>query len=107
MYEDSEYEAAAKYITKQTMEAVPDLFTQAHKIKKWLIACSNLAVRNKQPISWITPLGLPVMQHYRRGTSFEKVDTIALTLDLGFKEFNMPLSSSKQKSAFPPNFVHR
>ena len=98
---------AAIYLTRKTMDAVADLFSQAHKIKKWLIECARLAVQHNQPMAWITPLGVPVIQPYRRLTRVQSMESFDGHLALHETQATRPLMKKKQMSAFPPNFVHR
>jgi DNA-directed RNA polymerase len=56
-------------------------------------------------MSWITPLGLPVVQPYRR-IQKHTVVTVLQSITLNVDNDSLPVSSSKQRSAFPPNFVH-
>lgn len=78
-------------------------------------------------MSWITPLGLPVIQPYRQSAKktvrtllqlivlgiilllrtyfLNKVQHINISLFLAIESDDLPVSSRKQKSAFPPNFV--
>lgn len=56
-------------------------------------------------MSWITPLGLPVIQPYRKSTNYQVV-TLLQKLTLTSNSDSLPVSVQKQKSAFPPNFVH-
>ena len=60
----------------------------------------------KQPVSWITPLGLPVIQPYRMMKSMDVIDTLSQKVSLAKGMDFLPISKMKQKSAFPPNFVH-
>ena len=32
---------------------------------EWLAECARLVAKEGQPVSWVTPLGLPVIQPYR------------------------------------------
>ena len=89
------------------MESVKDLFNKAHEIKKWLIDCCGIATKNNVPISWITPLNLPVQQPYRIKAKLDTISSLIMDLELNTDPSNRPLAKSKQKSAFPPNFVHR
>ena len=56
-------------------------------------------------MSWITPLGLPVMQPYRK-LSLHTINTILQTISLAVDNDALPVAKQKQRSAFPPNFVH-
>lgn len=59
-----QYEASF-YLAHTTLECIRNLFSAAHEIKQWLIACAGLIANTQSPVSWITPLGLPVIQPYR------------------------------------------
>lgn len=56
-------------------------------------------------MSWVTPLGLPVTQPYRKNAR-QLVKTVLLTVTLTLEEDYLPVSTRKQRTAFPPNFVH-
>ena len=89
------------------MDAVKDLFNKAHEIKNWLIQCCGIAVKNNVPIAWITPLNIPVQQPYRIKAKIDTISSLIMDLELNTDHNDRPLAKSKQKSAFPPNFVHR
>uniref|UniRef100_A0AC35EWR4 DNA-directed RNA polymerase n=1 Tax=Panagrolaimus sp. PS1159 TaxID=55785 RepID=A0AC35EWR4_9BILA len=83
----------AKYLTKCTFSSLHEAFKVSMDIKDWLVAVADVCYRLKKPVEWTTPLGMPVMQPYLRIAS--KLDKVVL----------IPVKS-KQKNAFPPNFVH-
>jgi DNA-directed RNA polymerase, mitochondrial len=56
-------------------------------------------------MSWVTPLGLPVTQPYRSNRSFN-VKTAMRSVILAVENDDLPVAATKQRSAFPPNFVH-
>ena len=56
-------------------------------------------------MSWITPLGMPVIQPYRRDRKFV-VKTLLQAITLAEHSDHLPVSGQKQRSAFPPNYVH-
>jgi DNA-directed RNA polymerase len=56
-------------------------------------------------MSWITPLGLPVMQPYRN-TLPHSIKTPLQQITLALESDALPVSMGKQKTAFPPNYVH-
>ncbi|RMX70052.1 hypothetical protein KXD40_006709 [Peronospora effusa] len=95
---------AACYCAELTMGSVGDLFTSARGIMGWLAKCAALAGESGQPMSWITPLGLPVVQPYRSKSTKQvrtKVQHVLMVENEGRQ-----VSIGRQKSAFPPNFVH-
>ena len=38
----------------------------AHEIKKWFKECAKKVTETGNPIGWISPLGLPIVQPYRK-----------------------------------------
>lgn len=62
--EDEIYHASC-YCAELTMGSMGDLFNSARGIMAWLAKCAGKAGLSGQPMSWITPLGLPVVQPYR------------------------------------------
>lgn len=56
-------------------------------------------------MTWVTPLGLPVLQPYRK-SSTHTVRTILQSITLSLDDDALPVSKQKQRTAFPPNFVH-
>jgi DNA-directed RNA polymerase len=58
---------AACYVAVITMDAMGQLFKEARGIMQWLGNCASVvAVQGGQPMSWMSPLGLPIVQPYRR-----------------------------------------
>ena len=54
---------------------------------------------------WITVLGLPVSQPYRKEYQY-KVSTVMQNVLLSVSNDRLPVSIGKQRTAFPPNYVH-
>ena len=77
----------------------------ADAIKRWLGEVAGIVALAGQPMSWVTPLGLPVMQPYRRDSSM-LVRTLLQDLVVIDSNESLPVSVSRQRSAFPPNYVH-
>ncbi|ETM56492.1 hypothetical protein L914_00548 [Phytophthora nicotianae] len=101
--EDDIYHASC-YCAELTMGSMGDLFTSARGIMGWLARCAGKVGESGQPMSWITPLGLPVVQPYRSKSTKQvrtKVQHVLMVDNEG-----RPVSIGRQKSAFPPNFVH-
>ncbi|KAJ1679183.1 DNA-directed RNA polymerase [Spiromyces aspiralis] len=62
----------------------------------------------KQPMSsvvWTTPLGLTVVQPYRKHHK-RQIPTHLQSLSIYDHSIPSPVNAQKQKTAFPPNFVH-
>lgn len=96
---------ASRYVANLTLDSLAEMFSSAREIMDWLADCAALVASQGQMMSWITPLGLPVMQPYRKSGT-HTVRTILQTITLSVDDDDLPVSKQKQRSAFPPNFVH-
>ncbi len=103
--EEQEIYEASRYVATVTLSKLAELFSAARNIMEWLATCASLVAKQDQPMSWVTPLGLPVIQPYRRDTGL-LVKTLIQSVILIDCNDKLPVSSSRQRSAFPPNFVH-
>ncbi|MCE3050247.1 DNA-directed RNA polymerase 3A, chloroplastic [Datura stramonium] len=70
-----------------TLAALGELFQAARGTMTWLVIKAKVIASENQPVRWTTPLGLPVVQPY-------------------FKSQRHVVEVRKQRTAFPPNFVH-
>lgn len=52
-----------------TLTALEEMFEAARGIMSWLGDCAKVVASENQPVQWITPLGLPVVQPYRKFAS--------------------------------------
>ncbi|EPS64933.1 hypothetical protein M569_09836 [Genlisea aurea] len=94
---------AACYAAKVTMAALGQLFQAARAIMSWLGDCAKIIASENQPVRWTTPLGLPVVQPYFK----TKRHVIRTSLQvLALQREGDSVEVRKQKTAFPPNFVH-
>lgn len=96
---------ASMYLAKITLDSLSDLFSSAREIMTWLSNSADLMAMCQQPMSWLTPMGLPVVQPYRNETLL-KVKTCMQQVTISDTSELLPVNRSKQSSAFPPNFVH-
>ncbi|XP_061353231.1 DNA-directed RNA polymerase 1B, mitochondrial-like isoform X2 [Gastrolobium bilobum] len=101
--DDSELFAAACYAAKTTLTALEEMFEAARSIMSWLGDCAKVIASTNEAVRWITPLGLPVVQPYRQiGRHLIKTSLQILTLQ---RETDKVMVK-RQRTAFPPNFVH-
>ncbi|XP_052199386.1 DNA-directed RNA polymerase 3B, chloroplastic [Diospyros lotus] len=101
--DDSMLFKASCYAAKVTMAALGELFEAARSIMGWLGDCAKVIASENQPVRWTTTLGLPVVQPYfkaERHVIRTSLQVLALQ-----REGNL-VEVRKQRTAFPPNFVH-
>ncbi|CAM6076268.1 unnamed protein product [Sphagnum tenellum] len=96
---------AAAYAAKVTLDALGEMFKEARCIMVWLGDCAKIIASAGHTVKWTTPLGLPVVQPYRKDTR-QLVKTSLQVLALRSSDENQPVLVSRQRTAFPPNFVH-
>ncbi|KAK6157761.1 hypothetical protein DH2020_012009 [Rehmannia glutinosa] len=100
--DDTELFACACYAAKTTLTALGEMFEAARSIMSWLGDCAKIIANENQPVRWTTPLGLPVVQPYRKlGRHMIKTSLQVLTLQ---RETDKVMAK-RQRTAFPPNFV--
>lgn len=101
--DDSQLFGASCYAAKTTLTALGEMFEAARGIMSWLGECAKVIASENQPVRWTTPLGLPVVQPYRHlGRHLIKTSLQVLTLQRETEKIMV----KRQRTAFPPNFVH-
>jgi DNA-directed RNA polymerase len=96
---------ASQYLAGHTLEAVREMFLGARQTMNWLAECAGLIGQTGQPVTWHTPLGLPVVQPYRRPGKYV-VNTLMQSVVLQTNHDKLPVNVSRQRSAHPPNYIH-
>ncbi|XP_051117499.1 LOW QUALITY PROTEIN: DNA-directed RNA polymerase 2B, chloroplastic/mitochondrial-like [Andrographis paniculata] len=101
--DDAQIFGGACYAAKVTLTALGQMFEAARSIMNWLSDCAKIIALENKPVCWTTPLGLPVVQPYRK-TRKQCVKTSLQVLTLHCEMEKVMVK--KQRTAFPPNFVH-
>lgn len=97
--------AASLMLSKMTLSSLGDIFAGATKTMDWLSNAAHAVASAGHEVQWVTPVGLPVVQPYRKRAR-SIVKTIMQRVTLEQQGDHTPVSSQRQRSAFPPNFVH-
>ncbi|KAI4368957.1 hypothetical protein MLD38_017456 [Melastoma candidum] len=101
--DDTELFAASCYAARTTLTALGEMFEAARSIMNWLGDCAKVIASENKAVRWTTPLGLPVVQPYwQHGRHLIKTSLQVLTL----KRETDKVLVKRQRTAFPPNFVH-
>ncbi|ERN18503.1 DNA-directed RNA polymerase 1B, mitochondrial isoform X1 [Amborella trichopoda] len=101
--DDSQLFRASCYAAKVTLTALGETFQAARNIMSWLGDCAKVIASENEPVRWTTPLGLPVVQPYRKfARHLVKTSLQVLALQ---RESNSVMVK-RQRTAFAPNFVH-
>lgn len=97
---------ASLYLAACTFSCLDDMFKQAHEIKSWLQESAYSISKTGMPVTWLTPMNLPVIQPYHKmGKRSLPTSLQTLSYSNG-SDIQVPANPMKQRTAFPPNFVH-
>ncbi|CAM0139593.1 unnamed protein product [Umbelopsis sp. WA50703] len=89
---------------KAAMEYAIDRI-QSSANKKKSFSARNPSANQMSSVVWTTPLGLPIVQPYRR-VAKRQVGTLLQTVFIEDPDASCPVNAHKQSTAFPPNFIH-
>tara|TARA_B100001059_G_scaffold76184_1_gene73760 strand:- start:5295 stop:7721 length:2427 start_codon:yes stop_codon:yes gene_type:complete len=97
----------ANYLAKIIFAQVAHLFPASTNLMKWLEACARMMCEEdpSRPISWTSPVGVPIVQPYRNMRKF-RIKTIVQDVLLGHRDTDAPVAKRRQIQGLPPNFVH-
>lgn len=75
------------------------------KKKSKVFSARNPSANQMSSVIWTTPLGLPIVQPYRRSGK-KQIATLLQTIFIEDPDASRPVNALKQSTAFPPNFIH-
>ena len=98
----------AGMLKTEVYEAVQETVVAAAVAMRWLREVAKKVAENNLPVKWVSPVGMPVLQDYR------KQYTKRLTVSFGGIQYQPHVSlrdgreidASKQAAGVAPNFVH-
>ena len=93
----------ASLITK----AVKAEVKKPYELMQWFIDCADAVVNSGNHVSWITPLGLPVLQDYNQHEK-KRIDNMIMgkRVQARVKKYNRVPDKKKQKNSVAPNIIH-
>lgn len=103
---DDEF-AAAMFLAPLMFETIREVVTAAQRAMDWLQSCAKVVSKVNLPVRWTMPMGLPVVQEYRKAEGREK------EVFFGGRRFRVKLATDttkinaqKNASSISPNYVH-
>lgn len=102
---EEEIFSSALKLAHLTLSSLGDIFEGATETMDWLYECAKRISKHGHKVEWTTPIGLPVMQPYRRCET-KIIRTLMQRVTLQKSGEHSPVSTLRQRSAFPPNYVH-
>lgn len=103
--------AASRYMAKKIWESLGTTVVAAVGAMSWLQKAATAVASQDMPIHWVTPVGFPVWQEYKK-RPMHRIDTmicgsIRITMRVGGgQDEAVETDKAKQRSAISPNFVH-
>ncbi|OQR78109.1 DNA-directed RNA polymerase, partial [Tropilaelaps mercedesae] len=101
---------ASIYLAGKTFFSLREMFTATKQIQDWFSDCAGLVAKvRQQPVDWVTPLGLPVVQPYYVPIAKTSLVSGGEKIEKGYLDYSNQFcrpNVNKQKNAFPPNFIH-
>ena len=65
---------ASSYVSSKTFDSLNEVFESSQRIQSWLTECAAVISKDcKSEVSWITPLGFPVVQPYYKVTCLSNI----------------------------------
>ncbi|KAF8918371.1 DNA/RNA polymerase [Mucidula mucida] len=95
----------ARAIPEERLPEALDEFNRSKQVKTEYLPVDKLKKEQLTSVVWTTPLGLPIVQPYRK-TKRKQVMTKVQTVYISDPNMASEVNSMKQASAFPPNFIH-
>ena len=93
------------YIVPALDNAIKTSIPKAQEAMNWMVKCAAALAKQQEGISWMTPLGVRVIQSYTE-LKQTRVTTILGRVNLGTPDPQGKLKVAKQKSSIVPNIIH-
>lgn len=94
------------FLSRVVLQSIGELFRGAMRTKKWLDAVSTVCTAAGVPVAWKVPaVGLLCEQPYR-SLQQQQIRSALQRHTLHVSGDSAPVSRSKQRLGFPPNFIH-
>ena len=95
------------YLSKFVWQSIQEVFDKPTQCMKYLQGVAKVLTRAGKDVTWTTPSGFPVLQHYTKQTSKSVSTKIAGEATwVNFRDSTDELSVARAKQGISPNFVH-
>lgn len=102
---DEQARAIAKYLAEKIAVGIEGMCPGARSAMDWLKDCAIRISKSGRPISWTSPIGMPVIQPYKDGRKgHTQIETALGRIRIASDD--SPPASRKHVQGFAPNFVH-
>ena len=106
-FSEAERYKVTGYLAKYVWQSIHEVFDRPTKCMKYLQEVAKVLTRAGKDVTWETPTGFPVLQHYTKQVSKSVSTQIAGEATwVNFKDSTDELSLARAKQGISPNFVH-
>ncbi len=106
-FSESERYTVTGYLAKMVWQSIHEVFDRPTKCMKYLQGVAKTLTEAGKDVTWTTPTGFPVLQHYTKQTSKSVSTKIAGEATwVNFRDSTDELSVARAKQGISPNFVH-
>lgn len=96
---------ASMYMAGVTLGGLSEVQAGAVAAMKYIRECARRAVETGEALEWTSPIGLPIVQPYRKRRIME-IETIGGRISLPCDDEVLPIAKKDQIDGSAPNFVH-
>lgn len=94
------------YLSKILIKVSDEIMPGAKSVMSWLKKLARvIAKKEGQAVRWISPIGFPVVQPYRKPRVMT-ISTILQAITIACPDESMEIMPNRHVIAFPPNFIH-
>lgn len=106
-YEDESLYKASFYLSRVVLSSIGEVCSSATEIMDWLKRCARIITSKpiKELVGWTTPIGLPVLQPYRKWST-ETIYTVLQDVTAAVDDCSVPVQGGQHANGFPPNYIH-
>lgn len=98
---------ACNWLAKTTYDSIGEVVKAAIDAMNYLQGVARVLAKLDKPVSWMTPIGFPVLQYYMRFDSKRIMATIkGRNIRVSISTDNFILDRGRQGQGIAPNFVH-
>ena len=97
----------AEFMAGLIFESINEVVVASKEVMDWLHECTRIIVQGNRPLRWMTPVGFPVIQDYRKQVG-KNVKVRLYGQEMWYK-MNMPtddVNKRKSATATSPNMIH-
>ena len=95
------------YLSKHVWRSIHEVFDRPTKCMKYLQEVAKVLTRAGKDVTWVSPTGFPVLQHYTKQVSKSVSTQISGEATwVNFRDSTDELSLARAKQGISPNFVH-